>query len=46
MNEESVTENKNLYDKINLIENEVAEIKNERQALTNLRQKVHWAADA
>ena len=31
---------------MNLMESEVAEIKNERQALTNLRQKVHWAADA
>lgn len=29
-----------------MLGNEVVEIKNEKKALSNLKQKVHWASDA
>lgn len=44
--EESIKDNANLYEKITIVGNEVIEIKNEKKALTNLKNKVSWASDA
>ena len=43
---ESVNDHGKLFEKIQNAENEIVEIKNERRALSNLKQKVHWASDA
>lgn len=35
-----------LYEKIEILGNEVIDLKNEKRAMSNLKQKVHWASDA
>ena len=35
-----------MHHKIDALNHEITDIKNERRALSNLRQKVHWASDA
>eukprot|EP00347_Sterkiella_histriomuscorum_P022366 403330738 len=44
--EESIKDSQEVHNKLESMVNEVSEIKNERRALTNLKQKVHWASDA
>jgi len=44
--DENIKENAQLYEKISNVESEVADLKDERKALSNLKQKVHWATDA
>jgi len=44
--EVNVKENAEVHQKVESISNELIELKNERRALSNLKQKVHWASDA
>ncbi len=44
--EVNVRENMELHQKVEAMSIEIIEMKNERRALTNLKQKVHWASDA
>jgi predicted RNase H-like nuclease (RuvC/YqgF family) len=44
--EVNVRENSDLHHKVETMSNEIIEMKNERRALSNLKQKVHWASDA
>lgn len=39
-------ENADFIKRIGALESEVIDLKNERKALANLKNKVHWAADA
>lgn len=44
--EENIKDNSDLHGKLETVSNEVIEIKNERSAMSNLKQKIHWASDA
>lgn len=44
--EVNVRESMELHQKVEAMSVEIIEMKNERRALTNLKQKVHWASDA
>lgn len=42
----NVKENAEVHQKVEAINNELIDLKNEKRALSNLKQKVHWASDA